>query len=305
MALISSRPAGKPLPPPPRLWYRFAVQLTLANQRTLSLERPVIVGVLNVTPDSFSDGGSHADLDAAVQHARGMIDAGADVIDVGGESTRPGAERVDADEQVRRVVPVIEALRAELDAPISVDSTIAAVAAAALDAGADIINDVSAGRDDNMFALVAERGVPIVLMHMLGEPATMQHDPRYDHVTTDVLEYLDGRIDAALAEGVDRAQIVIDPGIGFGKTTAHNLTLLADLSRFVASGYPVMLGASRKRFLGEITGVTVAADRAAATAATTALAVAAGVRLFRVHDVAVNRHAADVAHAVTRAANHR
>jgi len=277
------------------------VPLKLPNDVTLSLDRPRIVGILNVTPDSFSDGGRHDEVDAAVAHARAMVRDGADVIDIGGESSRPGAGRVDPEEQRRRVVPVVEAVAQAVDVPISVDTTRRTVAEAALEAGACIINDISAGRDDDdMFRLVAERRVPIVLMHMVGEPATMQQDPRYADVVTDVSEFLDQRIDLALAEGVERSQIVIDPGIGFGKTTDHNLQLLASLRTFVATGFPVLLGASRKRFLGEITGVTDPTRRDIPTAATTALGVAAGVQLFRVHDVAANRHAAEVTFAVAQ-----
>jgi dihydropteroate synthase len=262
--------------------------------------RPQIFGILNLTPDSFSDGGQFDRVDAAVAHARRMFDEGADAIDVGGESTRPGASRIDAKEQIRRVVPVIEAIVERCGRQtISIDTTRAVVAEAALDAGASIINDVSAGREDErLFALAAERGAAIILMHMRGEPATMQRDPSYEDVVTEVRDFLLARADAAQAAGIPAGRIILDPGIGFGKTTAHNLELLANLSTFVRTGYTIMLGTSRKRFLGEITGEKSAADRAVATAATTALGVAAGVQQFRVHDVQANRQAADVAWAV-------
>jgi len=260
--------------------------------------RPQIFGILNLTPDSFSDGGAFDTVDAAMQHARRMFDHGADAIDVGGESTRPGAQRIDAAEQLRRVLPVIAELVGQFgrDRPISIDTTRAEVAAAALNAGASIINDVSAGRDDEaMLPLAADRRVPIILMHMRGEPATMQRNPTYDDVIMEVTDFLLQRAEAAKDAGVDPSRIILDPGIGFGKTIEHNLRLLAGLPALVDSGYPIMLGTSRKRFLGEIIGESEADKRDVATAATTALGVVAGVRLFRVHDVKPNRHAADVA----------
>lgn len=268
------------------------------------------MGILNLTPDSFSDGGKHADIAAAVAHARRMVKQGADIIDVGGESTRPGARRVEPAEQIRRVIEPIrklaDALAENLDRPgagtidISIDTTRSEVAAAALDAGATMLNDISAGGEDPaMFTLAAQRGVPIVLMHMLGEPATMQHNPHYDDVVAQVHGYLLDRARAAQAAGVSRERIVLDPGIGFGKTTAHNLQLLAAMPRLVATGYPVLLGASRKRFLGELSGsAQPPTDRLGGTIATTALAVAAGAAIIRVHDVAANRQAADVAAAI-------
>ena len=275
------------------------MELSLPNLDALSLDRPALLGVLNLTPDSFSDGGSYTDIDAAVTAAAWMVDDGADMIDIGGESTRPGAPRVDADEQSRRVLPILERLADHVDTPLSVDTTQRAVAEKALDAGAAMVNDVSAGRDDpQLLELVAERGTPIVLMHMLGEPATMQNDPQYGDVVTEVRDFLLERMDAAVAAGASPSQVVIDPGIGFGKTTEHNLALLQRLDTLVATGQPVMLGASRKRFIGQITGQDLAAQRAAGTAGTTAIGVMAGVQMFRVHDVAVNRQAADVAHAV-------
>jgi dihydropteroate synthase len=262
------------------------------------IPRPVIVGIVNVTPDSFSDAPGTVVADA-VARARRMVAEGADVLDVGGESTRPGAVRIDAAEQIRRVVPVIEALRAAVHVPISIDTTRSEVAAAAIAAGATILNDVSAGRDDPaMFTLAARHGCGLILMHMQGDPATMQVAPTYGDVVVEVRAFLLERAAAAEAAGVKREQIVIDPGIGFGKTFEHNIALLRNLAAFVQTGYPVMLGASRKGFLGTITGVKDAAERGPATAATTAMGVMAGVKLFRVHDVAINRQAADVTFAV-------
>jgi dihydropteroate synthase len=269
------------------------------------------MGILNVTPDSFSDGGDHATHDAAVAHGLQMAAQGAAVIDVGGESTRPGSQRVDAAEQIRRTQSVIRALRSQLDAStkradvaISIDTTLAPVAAAALDAGADFINDISGGRDDPaILRLAAQRGCAFVVMHMQGTPATMQAAPSYADVVAETLDFLMQRAAAAEAAGIARSQIVIDPGIGFGKTREHNLQLLASLDRFVATGFPVLLGCSRKRFMGsllvdEAGSAPPPRDLVGATCATTALGVAAGVMLFRVHDVWLNRQAAEVAWAI-------
>lgn len=260
--------------------------------------RPLIMGILNVTPDSFSDGGRFIDTAAAIRHALGMLDEGADIIDIGGESTRPGAARITATEQLARVMPVMEGLAEHTDGriTISIDTTRAEVAAAALHAGASLINDVSAGRDDpDMFSLAAERKCSIVLMHMQGTPATMQDNPVYKNVVEDVLAFLHARIDAARSAGVAEKHIIIDPGIGFGKTFEHNLALMQNLYRFTATGYPVLLGASRKRFLKTLCEETAADRLTGATCATTVLGVQAGVRIFRVHDVYANRQAADIA----------
>jgi dihydropteroate synthase len=259
--------------------------------------RPLIVGVLNTTPDSFSDGGRYLAADAALQHALRMVEEGADLIDVGGESTRPGAQPVEADAQLARVEPVITRLRQHLgdDFPVSIDTASAAVASRAIEAGANVINDVSGGADPHMLPLAAQHGVPICLMHMRGVPATMQESPRYDDVVGEVVNYLLARAAAAEAAGVARKRIIIDPGLGFGKTFEHNLALIRHLDRFVATGYSVMLGASRKRFLKEITNEAAFGELAGATCATTVLGVLHGVRLFRVHDVKANRQAADVA----------
>ena len=268
----------------------------------LQTDKPLVMGILNVTPDSFSDGGRFSEVGAAVAQATAMLEQGADLIDVGGESTRPGADRISATEQIRRVIPVIERL-GKLTHPliVSIDTTLAPVAAAALDVGAALVNDVSAGREDpELLPLVAERGCHVCLMHMLGEPATMQSSPQYDDVTAEVKAFLLERAAAAESVGIARDRILLDPGIGFGKTTEHNLALLAGLDDLVAAGYPVLLGTSRKSLFKAITGRTDPADRVSGTVATTALAVAAGVRIVRVHDVEPNRQAADVTAAIHR-----
>lgn len=261
-------------------------------------ERPLIMGILNVTPDSFSDGGRFATVDLAVERAKRMLDEGADILDVGGESTRPGACPVASVVQCQRVVPVIRAIRKQLGDGfrVSIDTRLADVAEAALDAGATMINDVSAARDsEDMFALAADREVPLVLMHMQGTPSSMQENPSYEDVVGDVCEFLSRRAAAAMAAGLDRKQVVLDPGIGFGKSRQHNLDLLAALSRIVELGFPVLLGTSRKRFMGSLSDERDPARLLGATCATTALGVAAGVRIFRVHDVQPNRQSADVA----------
>ena len=260
--------------------------------------RPVVVGVLNVTPDSFSDGGRFDSVAAAVGHARAMVGGGADWVDVGGESTRPGSAPVDAGEQVRRVVPVIEALRS-LGVVVSVDTTRAEVAAAALDVGAAVVNDVSAGLDDPaMLPLVAARGCPVVLMHRPGPADVMQAMASYGDVVAEVADHLLARADAAVAAGVGRHRVITDAGIGFGKTTAHNLQLLRHLDRLTALPYPHLVGTSRKRFIGEMTGEPAADRRQFGTAATVALAVWAGASAVRVHDAREMRQVVDVVCAV-------
>ncbi|MGH8567115.1 MAG: dihydropteroate synthase [Gammaproteobacteria bacterium] len=259
---------------------------------------------MNLTPDSFSDGGQYPDESAAIDRALCMVAEGADVIDVGGESTRPGSQPVPAAEQTRRVLGVIEGLRTRLPphVPISIDTTRAEVAEAALGAGASLINDVSAGRHDpRMFGVAAAAGVPLILVHMQGTPATMQQDPRYEDVVEDVRAFLLERARAAEAAGISPQHLIIDPGIGFGKTREHNSTLLAHLGRLVETGYAVMLGASRKRFMGSMCAVREPSQLVGATCATTALGVQAGVGWFRVHDVGANRQAADVAYAIASA----
>ncbi|MFM8342556.1 MAG: dihydropteroate synthase [Methylomonas sp.] len=264
---------------------------------------PQIMGILNVTPDSFSDGGKFTGLDAAIQQAETMLAEGADMIDVGGESTRPGSNPVSADEQIRRVVPAIKAIR-QLNAEIiiSIDTTLSTVAETALQAGANLINDVSGGlADANMLPFAAANQMPIILMHAQGTPKTMQDQPFYNDVVTEVKGLLQQQIDAALAAGLKSELIAIDPGIGFGKRKQDNLDLLANLDQLVAIGYPVLLGTSRKRFMGSICNVSEPSELVTATAVTTALGVMAGVTMFRVHDVKANRQAADVAWAIKQA----
>jgi dihydropteroate synthase len=313
--------------------YTLGMDLLLHDRAVMPLDRPRIMGVLNLTPDSFSDGGLYTNPAHAVRHGLTMASQGADIIDVGGESTRPGAARIDTVEQVGRVVLVIRALREQLDTQhpgvqISIDTTRVDVARAAVDAGATMLNDVSAGREDErMLGFAAESDLPIILMHMLGEPTTMQDEPTYKDVVAEVRGFLLARAKAALDAGVDRRRIVLDPGIGFGKTTEHNLTLLRSIGEFVATGYPVLIGASRKRFIqavdaagwpatggatpgdsgptsgsGEPTsgggGLASGGGREGGTCAVTAHCVSAGVSLLRVHDVGPNRQAARLAWAL-------
>ena len=265
----------------------------------LSLERVVVVGVINVTPDSFSDGGMYLDPGRAAEAAAAMVAAGAEVLDLGGESTRPGARPVPVPEELRRLLPALRAVRAAVPVPLSVDTRKARVAAAALGEGADLVNDVSAGRFDRaMLPLCAREGVPVVLMHMRGTPATMQRLARYRDVVTEVREFLVRRAAAAQAAGVPREHIVLDPGIGFAKTGAHNLAVLRRLDLVVRLGYPVWVGVSRKRFIGELVGRADPSERTFGTAAAVALAVAGGARLLRVHDVGPMRQVVTVAEAI-------
>ena len=241
------------------------------------------MGVVNVTPDSFSDGGRYLDARAAIGHGEQLAAEGAAILDVGGESTRPGADSVSEQEELRRVVPVVEGLAGV--ARVSIDTSKVAVAAAALDAGADYVNDVTAFRSDPELAgLVAERGVDCCLMHMLGTPRTMQRDPRYDDVVSEVKAFLEARLAYAVGEGVAEERVMLDPGIGFGKTVEHNLELIRRLDEIVAIGRPVVFGVSRKSFLGKLTGREVG-ERAVATAAANVLALERGASIFRVHDV--------------------
>ena len=262
----------------------------------------LVMGVVNVTPDSFSDGGDFFAPEAAAQRAAIMLGEGAQVIDVGGESTRPGSDPVSPEEEISRVVPVIERLMAERPgAVVSVDTYRAATAEAALRAGARVVNDVTALRGDTtMAALVADAECPVVLMHMKGEPKTMQREPRYGDVVREVREFLVERAGFAVSAGVKPENVVVDPGIGFGTTLDHNLTLLRDLGAIVDLGFPVLVGASRKRFLATITGVEVANERVFGTVAITVLAQERGATLFRVHDVRANREVLAVAEAVRR-----
>jgi dihydropteroate synthase len=257
------------------------------------------MGVLNVTPDSFSDGGEWFSFEDAVAHGRELAEQGAAILDVGGESTRPGAEPVSEDEELRRVVPVIEALVGA--AQLSIDTSKLAVARAALDAGATYVNDVTAFRAaPEMASLVAERGVECCLMHMLGEPRTMQHDPRYDDVVDDIKAFLSERVAFAVGAGIAEERIAVDPGIGFGKTVEHNLELLRRLDEIAALGFEVVIGTSRKSFLGKLTGRDDPHDRVAATLATTVLALERGATVFRVHDVPETADALKVAAATLR-----
>ncbi|MEZ5778272.1 MAG: dihydropteroate synthase [Paracoccaceae bacterium] len=256
----------------------------------LTLDRPRLMGILNVTPDSFSDGGRFHAATAAMAHGKAMAEAGADLLDIGGESTRPGSADVATGEEIARTVPVIRALReGGVSIPVSIDTRKRDVAAAALDAGAAIVNDVAALRyDPELARLVADRGVPICLMHAQGDPATMQVDPKYHDVLLDVFDFLVERIDAAVAGGIPRDRIVVDPGIGFGKTVAHNLALVRGLSLFHSLGCPVLLGASRKRFIGRIAGGAADANadlRIPGTVAVTLAGLSQGVQLHRVHDI--------------------
>lgn len=256
------------------------------------------MGILNVTPDSFSDGGQFIEITVAVDQAKKMLSEGVDIIDIGGESTRPGSEAVSKEEQIARVVPVIRAIREQVSdsLTISIDTTLSQVAQATLDAGANIINDISAGQSDKkILFLAAEREVPIVLMHMQGTPKTMQNNPAYNNVVSEVTLWLEDRVKDAIQAGIKKENIVIDPGIGFGKRKEDNINLLAHLDELVNLGYPVLLGTSRKRFMGSICSVSEPAELVTATAVTTAFGVMSGVSLFRVHDVKENRQAADLA----------
>ncbi len=271
----------------------------------LNYTKPLLMAVLNVTPDSFSDGGMYPSSKDAITRGLEMVEHGADIIDIGGESTRPGAERIGATEQKRRVLDVIAGLRKELplnagkDIHISIDTTLSEVAVAALNAGATMLNDVSAGREDeSILKLAAKTDAPICLMHMQGEPGNMQDNPSYENVTGEVSEYLVESAKHAESLGVNKANIILDPGIGFGKRTQHNLELLRDLKKIVDLGYPVLLGTSRKRFMGEISNREDPRERMPATCATSALGVLAGVKIFRVHDIWQNRQALDVTWAI-------
>ncbi len=262
----------------------------------------IVMGVLNVTPDSFSDAGRFLDTAKAVEKGVQMAAEGAAIIDVGAESTRPGSKSVPVDEQIKRAVPVIKAICKKIDVPVSIDTYNPAVALAALDAGASMINDITALSDEQMGKLAVDRKVPVVLMHMQGTPATMQIEPHYKDVVGDVLEFLLERAKWAEEFGIDREKIFIDPGIGFGKTAEHNLLLLKNIDKFTATGYRVLVGTSRKSFIGKITGKERPADRLFGTAATVALCAAAGVSIVRVHDVAEMVDVVNVTGAVVNSA---
>lgn len=268
----------------------------------LTFESPRIMGILNVTPDSFSDGGRHDALESALARAATMAEE-ADILDIGGESTRPGAKEVPAEEEIARTAPVIRAIRAAgITTPISIDTRKASVAEAALDAGADIVNDVTALRfDPRMAALVAERGVPVCLMHSIATPETMQKHAVYDDVLWAVRDHLAERIEAAAAAGIAPEKMILDPGIGFGKTAAHDLTLLRNLAAFQAFGLPVLLGASRKKFIGALTGAAVPAERVAGSLAVALHGAGQGAQILRVHDTKETRQALAMWQAMTGA----
>jgi dihydropteroate synthase len=255
------------------------------GKNSLDLARPRVMGILNVTPDSFSDGGRHADLEGALARARAMVAEGADVIDVGGESTRPGAAPVTAAEEIRRVVPVIEALSVSLPVPVSVDTSKPAVMRAAVLAGAGMINDVAALRRPGALEAAAEVGVPVCLMHMAGEPRTMQQDPRYDDVVAEVLAFLAARVGACERAGIPRRRLLVDPGFGFGKTLAHNLALLRGLAALAALDLPVLAGLSRKSMVGALLGGVPVEERLHGSVAAALIAVERGAAMVRVHDV--------------------
>lgn len=264
-------------------------------------ERTYIMGVLNVTPDSFSDGGEFNSLSTALAQAQRLVEAGADIIDIGGQSTRPGAEQVSLEEEINRVVPVIEALRSVLNVPISVDTTRASVAQTAVEAGADIVNDISGGTfDSEMFSVVAKLGVPIVLMHIRGTPQTMQQLTDYQDLIAEIYEFLDRQINVAVATGIERSRIIIDPGIGFAKTFEQNLEILRQLPKFHSLDVPILVGPSRKSFIGRILNQIEPKGRVWGTAAACCAAIAGSADILRVHDVLEMRDVCLVADAIWR-----
>jgi dihydropteroate synthase len=263
----------------------FATVLDCAG-RPLRLDRARVVGILNVTPDSFSDGGLHDSVDAAVAHGMRMAEEGADMLDVGGQSTRPGAVEVSLEEELQRVVPVVEQLVARTSLPIAVDTSRPEVMRAAVAAGAGMINDVYALRRDGAMDAVAELGVPVCLMHMQGEPRSMQDEPHYDDVVGEVHRFLTDRLFACELAGIDRRKVLVDPGFGFGKTLEHNLALLSALEQFASLGSGVYAGLSRKSMIGTLTGRSVPGERQAGSVAAALIAVQRGARMVRVHDVA-------------------
>ncbi len=273
----------------------------LMRGRRLALDRPLVMGVLNVTPDSFSDGGRYLDPDAAVKHALEMVGEGADLIDIGAESSRPGAEPVSEAEELRRLIPVLEEVCRRIPVPVSVDTTKAVVARRAIEAGAAIVNDISACRaDPNMAGVVAEAGAGLVLMHMQETPQTMQQAPRYGSVVEEVRDFLHVRMQAVMQAGIAADQILLDPGIGFGKNLEHNLTLLDRLDALQALGRPILVGVSRKAFIGEVLGRRMG-DRLLGTAAAVAAAVLHGAKVVRVHDV---KAMGDVVRVINAIQNH-
>lgn len=272
-----------------------------AGAQALRLDsRPLIMGILNVTPDSFSDGGSYVTVEQALRHARQMHEEGADIIDIGAESSRPGAQSIEESEELRRLIPVLEAVHAAVPLPISVDTTKAAVARRAIQAGATIVNDISALRGDPLMATVAaETGAAVVLMHMQGTPQTMQKSPRYRNVVQEVSAFLCERAQRAIEQGISRRQIILDPGFGFGKLQEHNLQLLADFALLMDLGYPMLAGLSRKQFIGAVVHQPVQ-ERGYGTAGAVAVAVLKGAHIIRVHDVRSMRDTVSVVSAICR-----
>jgi dihydropteroate synthase len=271
-----------------------------ADITRLDLSQPQVMGILNVTPDSFSDGGEFQGIQKALRHARDMRDNGADIIDIGGESTRPGAEEVERAREVDRTAPVIKAIREEMRVPISIDTRKQAVAEAAIAAGADLVNDVSGFTfDEALLPYVGQHALPVCVMHSLGDPTTMQDDPNYEAVLLDIYDFLEQQVEALVAAGVARDQIMVDPGIGFGKTIAHNLALLKRVSLFHSLGCPILIGVSRKKFIGTLGNAPEPRDRAAGSVALALAAVAQGVQVLRVHDVFETRSALNLWQAVS------
>jgi dihydropteroate synthase len=260
----------------------------------------LVMGILNVTPDSFSDGGQFIDRDKAIEQGIKMVADGAAIIDVGPESTRPGAKSVSADEQIKRAIPVISAIAKKTKTCISIDTTNYEVAKAALDAGVNIINDITALADERMAQLAAKRKMPVILMHMQGTPRTMQAEPKYKDVVSEVLKFLLDKAKQAEKSGIPKERIFIDPGIGFGKNVEHNLKLLANIDKFIKTGYRVLVGPSRKWFIGKLTGKANPADRTFGTAAVVALCAAWGVSIVRVHDVAKMVDAVKIANVIIK-----
>ena len=277
--------------------FDIAPQIDCAG-RPLKLDRTRVMGIVNITPDSFSDGGAHDSTAAAIAHALKMVEEGADLIDIGGESTRPGADEVPVEEELRRVIPVIEALAAQVAVAISIDTSKPEVMRAAVAAGAGMINDVHALRREGALDAASELGVPVVLMHMLGEPRAMQAAPQYDDVVGEVHRFLAERIFACEMAGIDKKKLIVDPGFGFGKTAQHNLQLLAQLRRFTELDVPVLAGLSRKRTIGDLTGRDVPAERMHGSVAAHVIAAQNGAKLVRVHDVAATVDALKVWEAV-------
>ncbi len=271
----------------------------LSSQRSrfagLSLDRPRIMGIINVTPDSFSDGGEHATVEAAIAHGVRLVAEGAEILDIGGESTRPNADVVPLDEELRRVIPVIEGLRARTEAVISIDTRNSEVMRRAAAAGADVLNDVSAfTHDPEALAVAAETGLPVIVMHAQGDPKTMNDDPQYEDVVLDVFDYLESRVQACVAAGIPKAKIVADPGVGFGKHLHHNVAVMAGLSLYHGLGVPILLGASRKKMIGQLCDVDDAKDRMPGSLACAIAGAAAGVQIVRVHDVKETKQAIEV-----------